>query len=46
MLKGLLKSDRDETVALRDLWALHVSGGPDDATAMGLPGHPIAGVRR
>ena len=32
-LKRLLAADRDETVALRDLWALHVSGGLDDATA-------------
>jgi putative membrane-bound dehydrogenase-like protein len=45
-LKRLLTSDRDEVVALRDLWALYVSGGLDDATAMGLLGHPAAGVRR
>ncbi len=45
-LKRLLTSDRDETVALRDLWALHVSGGLDDATALELLSHPIAGVRR
>jgi putative membrane-bound dehydrogenase-like protein len=45
-LKRLLASDRDETVALRDLWALHVSGGLDDAAAMELLGHPVAGVRR
>ena len=45
-LKRLLAADRDETVALRDLWALHVSGGLDDATAMGLLDHPVAGVRR
>ena len=45
-LKALLAADRDETVALRDLWALHVSGGLDDATAMELLDHPVAGVRR
>ncbi len=45
-LKRLLTSDRDETVALRDLWALHVSGGLDDPTALELLAHPIAGVRR
>jgi len=45
-LKALLAGDRDEVVALRDLWALHVSGGLDDATALGLLGHPVAGVRR
>ncbi len=45
-LKRLLTSDRDETVALRDLWALYVSGGLDDATAMELLEHPLAGVRR
>ena len=45
-LEALLADDRDETVALRDLWALHVSGGLDDATALGLLDHPVAGVRR
>jgi putative membrane-bound dehydrogenase-like protein len=45
-LKRLLGDDRDEAVALRDLWALHVSGGLDDATAMGLLDHPVPGVRR
>ncbi len=45
-LKRLLAEDCDETVALRDLWALAVSGGLDDATALGLLDHPIAGVRR
>ena len=45
-LKRLLTSDRDETVALRDLWALYVSGGLDDGTAKALLEHPIAGVRR
>jgi putative membrane-bound dehydrogenase-like protein len=45
-LKRLLAGDRDETVALRDLWALHVSEGLDDATATGLLEHPVAGVRR
>ena len=45
-LKRLLAADRDETVALRDLWALHVSGGLDDPTAMALLDHPVPGVRR
>ena len=34
-LKRLLAADRDETVALRDLWALHVSGGLDDRDGAG-----------
>ncbi len=46
MLKQFLADDRDETIALRDLWALYVSGGFDDATATGLLDHPLAGVRR
>jgi putative membrane-bound dehydrogenase-like protein len=45
-LKRLLADDRDEVVALRDLWALYVSGGLDDATAKGLLDHPVPGVRR
>ncbi len=45
-LKSLLGEDRDEVVALRDLWALHVSGGLDDATALELLAHPMASVRR
>lgn len=45
-LKSLVASDRDETLALRDLWALHVSGGLDDPAALGLLEHPVAGVRR
>jgi putative membrane-bound dehydrogenase-like protein len=45
-LKSMLKTDSDETIALRDLWALYVSGGLDDGTALDLLGHPIAGVRR
>ncbi len=45
-LKRLLALDRDETLALRDLWALHVSGGLDESTALGLLDHPVAGVRR
>jgi putative membrane-bound dehydrogenase-like protein len=45
-LKALLAEDRDEPIALRDLWALHVSGGLDDSTALGLLEHPVAGVRR
>ena len=46
LLKSHLQADRDEPVALRDLWALHVSGGLDDSTALGLLEHPVAGVRR
>jgi putative heme-binding domain-containing protein len=45
-LESLLRSDRDETLALRDLWALHVSGGLDDQIALNLLGHSLAGVRR
>ena len=45
-LKRLLAADRDETVALRDLWALYVSGGLDDRAAMELLDHPVPGVRR
>src|SRR5262249_43231416 len=46
LLKSLLATDRDEPVALRDLWALHVGDGLDDSTAQGLLEHPVAGVRR
>ncbi len=45
-LKRWLGCDRDEAIALRDLWALHVSGGLDDATALELLHHPIPGLRR
>ena len=45
-LKSLLTDDRDETIALRDLWALYVSGGLDDGTALELLGHPTPAVRR
>ena len=45
-LKTLLNADRDEAVALRDLWALHGVGGLDDSTAQALLEHPVAGVRR
>src|SRR3954454_24103116 len=45
-LKTLRHADRDETTALRDLWALYVSGGLDDATALELLDHPVPGVRR
>jgi putative membrane-bound dehydrogenase-like protein len=45
-LKRMLADDRDETVALRDLWALSVSGGLDDGTVLGLLDHPVPGVRR
>ena len=31
-LKNLVMADRDETLALRDLWAMNVSGGLDDGT--------------
>jgi putative membrane-bound dehydrogenase-like protein len=45
-LKALLSEDREETLALRDFWALHLSGGLDDETALSLLSHPVAGVRR
>jgi putative membrane-bound dehydrogenase-like protein len=45
-LKSLLADDRDELLALRDLWALYVSGGLDDATALELLSHPVGAVRR
>jgi putative membrane-bound dehydrogenase-like protein len=45
-LEKLLAADRDETLALRDLWALYASAGLDDGTALRLLGHAIAGVRR
>jgi putative heme-binding domain-containing protein len=45
-LKALLAEDRDETLALRDLWALNVIGGLDDSTALELLAHPVASVRR
>lgn len=45
-LKSLLQNDRDETLALRDLWVLYVSGGLDDSTALGLLEHTVAAVRR
>ena len=41
-----MKDDRDPTIALRDLWALYVSGGFDDGTALELLGHPTPAVRR
>jgi putative membrane-bound dehydrogenase-like protein len=44
-LRSLLREDPDPTLALRDLWALHVSGGLDDATALELLDHPVPGVR-
>lgn len=45
-LRKLLAEDRDEPIALRDLWALYLSGGLDDSTAQGLLDHPVGGVRR
>ena len=45
-LKAFLNEDHDETLALRDLWALHASGGFDESTALGLLGHELAVVRR
>jgi putative membrane-bound dehydrogenase-like protein len=45
-LRSLLAQDRDEALALRDLWALYVSGGLDDSTALALLEHPVSGVRR
>jgi putative heme-binding domain-containing protein len=46
LLRGHLRSDRSEVVALRDLWALNASGGFDDATALDLLDHPVPAVRR
>lgn len=46
ILKGLLREDRDEAAAMRDLWTLDVSGGLDAATALELVGHDVPGVRR
>ena len=45
-LKALLQIDMDETLAMRDLWALNLSGGLDDSTALQLLEHHIAAVRR
>ncbi|HEV3121142.1 MAG TPA: PVC-type heme-binding CxxCH protein [Isosphaeraceae bacterium] len=45
-LRELLQADRDEELALRDLWALDVSGGLDDETANALLDHPVPAVRR
>jgi putative membrane-bound dehydrogenase-like protein len=45
-LNSLLQADRDETIALRDLWALYLCGGLDDGTALDLLSHPVAAVRR
>ncbi len=45
-LKTLLAGDRDETLALRDLWMLNACGGFDDPMALTLLEHPVAGVRR
>lgn len=44
-LKTLLASERDEPLALRDLWALNACGGADRETLAGLLDHPVAGVR-
>jgi putative membrane-bound dehydrogenase-like protein len=46
ILGGRIASNRDATTALRDLWALAVSGGLDDAMALSLLDHPLPGVRR
>lgn len=45
-LRTMLAQDRDEVIALRDLWALNASGGFDPGTGLTLLGHPVAGVRR
>jgi putative membrane-bound dehydrogenase-like protein len=45
-LRRLVEEDRDEPLALRDLWTLDVSGGIDRAAATKLLDHPVAGVRR
>ena len=46
ILKTFLKDDRDETIALRDFWALFASGGLDDGIALESLAHPVAAVRR
>lgn len=45
-LKEYLAHNTDETVALRDLWALHASGGLDDSMALVLLDHKVPAVRR
>ncbi len=45
-LRTLLASDTDDEQALRDLWALDVSGGVDSEYARTLLDHPVASVRR
>ncbi|CAN5829452.1 HEAT repeat domain-containing protein [soil metagenome] len=46
ILQQFVREGRDEVLALRDLWALHVSGGLDDATALEFLEHPLPDVRR
>ncbi len=45
-LRSLVEEDRDPVLAMRDLWALDVSGGIDANAAEALLDHPVAGVRR
>src|SRR5262249_51032325 len=45
-LRKLVSEDREPDLALRDLWALDVSGGLDEPTARSLLDHPVPGVRR
>ncbi len=44
-LQRWLMAERDEAIALRDLWALNVSGGLDAGLAEALLDHPAAAVR-
>jgi putative membrane-bound dehydrogenase-like protein len=46
LLESHLRSDRDEALAVRDLWALYVSGGFGDRQAEDMLRHPVAAVRR
>jgi putative membrane-bound dehydrogenase-like protein len=45
-LRSLVEADEDESLALRDLWALDVSAGLDSDTARALLDHRLAAVRR
>ncbi|HEU5116702.1 MAG TPA: hypothetical protein VFT74_08525, partial [Isosphaeraceae bacterium] len=45
-LRALVDEDRDPVLAMRDLWALDVSGGIDAHSAEDLLNHPLSGVRR
>ena len=44
-LRELAQSREDEPESLQGLWALHVSGGLDDATSLALLDHPFPYIR-